>query len=98
MFSGAPKEALKTALSDMDYLRSKVVTSSEMDEDAEDDDTKETADEDEEGGGDEDEGAEDRARHDSAYESGEIDSEKKDKRPQVGVILIVPPIQTRKSK
>lgn len=58
-----------------------------MDEDAEEDDnTKEMAKEDEGGSGDEDEGAEDRALHDSAYESGEISSEKKDKRLQVGVI------------
>lgn len=74
----------------MDYLRSKVVTISEMDEDGEDaeedEDTKEMAEEDEERSGDEDGVAEDRARHDSAYESGEIDSEKKDRRPQVGVI------------
>ncbi|XP_076123595.1 putative RNA-binding protein 19 [Alosa pseudoharengus] len=91
--SGAPKEALKTGLSDMDYLRSKVVAKSEVDEDADEDDddedeeAKEMAEEDEEGSGDEDEDAEENehtsARHDSAYESGDIDSDKKDKRLQM---------------
>ncbi|XP_048111642.1 probable RNA-binding protein 19 [Alosa alosa] len=89
--SGAPKEALKTGLSDMDYLRSKVVAKSKVDEDADEDDddedeeAKEMADE--EGSGDEDEDAEENehtsARHDSAYESGDIDSDKKDKRLQM---------------
>lgn len=100
LFPGAPKEALKTGLSDMDYLRSKVVTKSEIEDEADDEDenTKEMVKE-EEGSGDEDDnddGDDEENDHtfvrqnDSAYESGEMDSDKKDLRLQVGVIVCMP--------
>ncbi|KAL2091477.1 hypothetical protein ACEWY4_013740 [Coilia grayii] len=87
---GASKEALKSGLSDMDYLRSKVVIKSEIEEEGDDgdDDKNEDVPKDmaeEKGSGDEDEDETDRTsarHHDSAYESGEIETDKQDRRPQ----------------
>lgn len=70
MLSGAPKEALKSGLSDMEYLRSKVTHTGEtMEESKERNEGEEANDEDEDCG---------LVQHtDSAYESGENTSKTK---------------------
>lgn len=70
LLSGATKEALKSGLSDMEYLRSKVATT---------DDTLEE--EDGEGGDDEDEDRGPVQHTDSAYESGDRENTSKAKTP-----------------
>ncbi|XP_028854976.1 putative RNA-binding protein 19 [Denticeps clupeoides] len=79
----APKRALKTGLSDMDYLRSKMVEKSNLVDDSDEDDVDEEPEEKE--GGDaaeeqqqeeEEEGEEQEnihAQQDSAYDSGDVD-------------------------
>lgn len=70
LLSGATKEALKSGLSDMEYLRSKVATT---------DDTLEE--EDGEGADDEDEDQGPVQHTDSAYESGDRENTSKTKTP-----------------
>lgn len=70
LLSGATKEALKSGLSDMEYLRSKVATT---------DDTLEE--EDGEGADDEDEDQGPVQHTDSAYESGDRENTSKAKTP-----------------
>lgn len=70
LLSGATKEALKSGLSDMEYLRSKVATT---------DDTLEE--EDGEGADDEDEDRVPVQHTDSAYESGDRENTSKAKTP-----------------
>ena len=68
LFAAATKEALKSGLSDMDYLRSKV---------AQIEDAVEKSDEKNEGDGDEDDDGP--VQPDSAYESGERENNSKTK-------------------
>nr|AAI63877.1 RNA binding motif protein 19 [Danio rerio] len=76
------KEALKTGLSDMDYLRSKMVEKSDMLDEKDDESSASAADENEEDEGEEEE--ESTVQHtDSAYESGEKTSSQKSTRPAI---------------
>lgn len=71
LLSGDTKEALKSGLSDMDYLRSKVAKTGDAMEDSEEDDGEGRDDEDEDRGP---------VQHtDSAYESGDRENTSKTK-------------------
>ena len=82
LISGASKEALKSGLSDMDYLRSKVAqTDDTMEESVEKDEEEEEDDDGDEGGDDEEEEPGSVQHADSAYESGERENSSKTKLP-----------------